>query len=439
MRCLAVVYACPQQYPLILLSIVNLKLQTGPAPPTATNTRKPQRTQPTPESDNDDEDTSSGNGATEEDASDEEVESEVDASADESEDNEGEAKDADEVMQDAAPLGVDAVPTHSEKKRKRKDVSDDLEDRHMRKLMRDNKDKEPSSKRQRGVNGESKESGVKGLAGSADEDSDDDARPVHESLAKDAQPADIEKANRTVFLANVSTDAVSSKEAVKTLRAHLSSILDETANPKERIESIRFRSLAFSSLALPKRAAYITGSLMDATTKSCNAYVVYSTPTAARKAISGLNGTKVLERHLRVDSVAHPGKVDHRRCVFVGNLGFVDDETVLNTDKEGKTSSKKRYKVPSDIEEGLWRVFGEKAGKVENVRVIRDPKTRVGKGFAYVQFYVSFGSYHFTTLRTLLLSTWYTNDESPQNHVGHQPRRGSSLARRQKVSPHAPA
>ncbi|CAI4216706.1 unnamed protein product [Parascedosporium putredinis] len=338
---------------------------TGPAPPIAANTRKPKRTQPTPESNNDDEDTSSGNGATDEDAGDEEVESELDASADESEDNEGEVKDADEVMQDAAPLGVDAVPTHSEKKRKRKDITDDLEDRHMRKLMRDNKDKEPSSKRQRGVDGESKESGVKGLAGSAEEDSDDDARPVHESLAKDAQPADIEKANRTVFLANVSTEAVSSKEAVKTLRAHLSSILDETASPKERIESIRFRSLAFSSLALPKRAAYITGSLMDATTKSCNAYVVYSTPTAARKAISGLNGTKVLERHLRVDSVAHPGKVDHRRCVFVGNLGFVDDETVLNTDKEGKTSSKKRYKIPSDIEEGFGAFSGRRPARLK--------------------------------------------------------------------------
>jgi nucleolar protein 12 len=40
------------------------------------------------------------------------------------------------------------------------------------------------------------------------------------------------------------------------------------------------------------------------------------------------------------------------------------------------------------VEEGLWRTFGQQ-GKVENVRVVRDPKTRVGKGFAYVQFYVS--------------------------------------------------
>ncbi len=145
--------------------------------------------------------------------------------------------------------------------------------------------------------------------------------------------------------------------------------------------------------SMPKRAAYITKSLMDATAKSTHAYVVYSTAAAARLAASKLNGSVVLDRHLRADSVAHPSAVDHRRCVFVGNLGFVDDETVLNTkiDEDGKeqTDSRKRTKAPMDIEEGLWRTFGKQAGKVESVRVVRDEVTRVGKGIAYVQFYVS--------------------------------------------------
>jgi nucleolar protein 12 len=131
---------------------------------------------------------------------------------------------------------------------------------------------------------------------------------------------------------------------------------------------------------------------MDATTRSTNAYVVYSDPACVRAAVKQLNGTTVLDRHIRVDSVAHPAMVAHRRCVFVGNLGFVDDETVLNTkvSSDGKqtTEKKKRTKAPMDVEEGLWRVFGEKAGKVESVRVVRDAATRVGKGFAYVQFYV---------------------------------------------------
>jgi len=73
--------------------------------------------------------------------------------------------------------------------------------------------------------------------------------------------------------------------------------------------------------------------------------------------------------------------VDHRRCVFVGNLGFVDDES--NADAEA--GEKKKNRPPSDVEEGLWVQFN-KAGKVESVRVPRDSKTRVGKGFAYVQF-----------------------------------------------------
>jgi nucleolar protein 12 len=154
--------------------------------------------------------------------------------------------------------------------------------------------------------------------------------------------------------------------------------------PPHKVESLRFRSTAYAT-ALPKKAAFAKKDLMAATTKSTNAYVVYSTAYAAREAAKRLNGTVVLDRHLRVDEVAHPAKTDHRRCVFVGNLGFVDDESLLD---QGGENERKRSKIPSDIEEGLWRQFS-KAGVVESVRVVRDEKTRVGKGFAYVQFEVS--------------------------------------------------
>jgi nucleolar protein 12 len=134
---------------------------------------------------------------------------------------------------------------------------------------------------------------------------------------------------------------------------------------------------------------------MEATTKSTNAYVVYSTAFAAREAAKKLNGTMVLDRHLRVDGVAHPAKTDHRRCVFVGNLGFVDDESMMD---QGGENERKRSKIPSDVEEGLWRQFS-KAGTVESVRVVRDEKTRVGKGFAYVQFLVGLNRF-FTIIIT---------------------------------------
>jgi RNA recognition motif-containing protein len=229
--------------------------------------------------------------------------------------------------------------------------------------------------------------------GESGDESDSSAVPVHESLSKKPATAaakndEVEKANRTVFLSNVAISASTDKAAKKELLAHLASALPEG----DKVETIRFRSLAFSTGALPKRAAYITAATMESTTKSANAYVVYSSAAAARAACAALNGTIILDRHLRVDSVAHPSATDHRRCVFVGNLGFVDDETVVNTNAAGETTTRKRTKIPSDTEEGLWRTFTKNAGKVENVRVVRDPKTRVGKGFAYVQFYVSLAS-----------------------------------------------
>ncbi|OAA42631.1 nucleolar protein 12 [Metarhizium rileyi] len=306
----------------------------------------------------DEEDKSSNNEGQEEEEDEEQVEGKADVSMVEVGDHE-------------AGIHKDDDQPRRERKRKRKDDNEDLEAKYMADLTEGDEEK-PSGKRQK--------------AKTNDDADKDDAVPVHESLAQDSTNSDLEKASRTVFLANVSTEAISSKAAKKTLITHLSSVLDLNDTPVQKFESIRFRSVAFSTGSMPKRAAYITKSLMGTTTKSANAYAVFSTPAAARLVASKLNGTEVLGRHIRVDSVAHPSPTDHRRCVFVGNLGFVDDETIVSTNDEGKNIDKKRTRVPSDIEEGLWRTFG-KTGKVENVRVVRDSKTRVGKGFAYVQFY----------------------------------------------------
>lgn len=216
--------------------------------------------------------------------------------------------------------------------------------------------------------------------------------PMHETLEPD-NDSDLVKAQRTVFIGNVSAEAITSKTAKKTLMRHLESFFEDIADaekgqPAHSVESLRFRSTAYAS-AIPKKAAFAKKEIMVETTKSTNAYAVYSSNTLAREAAKRLNGTVVLDRHIRVDEVAHPAKTEPRRCVFVGNLGFVDDES--NIDKanaeEGK-GTRKGNKTPSDVEEGLWRTFST-CGKVESVRVPRDPQTRVGKGFAYVQFTVS--------------------------------------------------
>lgn len=296
-----------------------------------------------------------------------------------------------------------------ERRRKRKASEEDIEDRYMQQLVKEGEREEEERqterrlKRQRVGESEEEDDQDEQLEAPSENENTSSADegeesvwaapsdlPVHESLAPSKDAVELEKASRTVFLANVSSLAISSKSAKKSLLAHVSSFFAEIpqaaeGKPAHKVDSIRFRSTAYAGTSLPKKAAFVKKELMPATTKSTNAYVVYSNAFAAREAVKRLNGTMVLDRHLRVDGVAHPGKVDHRRCVFVGNLGFVDDESMLD---QGGENERKRSKIPSDVEEGLWRQFG-KAGKVESVRVIRDEKTRVGKGFAYVQFEVS--------------------------------------------------
>jgi nucleolar protein 12 len=347
-----------------------------------------------------------------------------------------------QVTDGAAIHAVNALRSsqrpNEDRKRKRRGDDDDLEAKYLAKLNKneENEDEEDSvTKRQKTEDAASATSSDNSTtdAGGSETSSDDDAIPVHESLAQDTikgqntndnlnEHDELEKAAGTVFLSNVSTEAISSKSAKKILLDHLSSVLESTATPPQKLISIRFRSVPFSTNALPKRAAYIRHAVMDATTKSANAYAVYSSAAAARTAASKLNGTEVLGRHIRVDSVTHPSPVDHRRCIFVGNLGFVDDEMVLNTNSEGETTQRKRRKMPADAEEGLWRTFGT-VGRVESVRVVRDSKTRVGKGFAYVQFYVS----RYAPMNMYLINPG----------LGRERRRGSSPSGREVFHPNA--
>ncbi|KAL4927889.1 rRNA-processing protein NOP12 [Aspergillus undulatus] len=318
-------------------------------------------------------------------------------SASEDEHMEGASQSPDDTAEDAAP----AVSEPPNRKRKRA-VTDDLEDSYMRRLEKEEQ-KEQKKRRAEPVSAQEDDSEDKASDASESEESESDEEedmeiPKHEALAAETGGDDddeLVKSSRTVFLGNVSTKAITSKSAKKELMKHLSSFL--TALPEStgphKIDSIRFRSTAFSSGGkIPKRAAFAKQEIHDDTTPSTNAYVIYSTSQAAKKAPAALNGTTVLDRHLRVDNVAHPSKVDHKRCIFVGNLDFIDNETGTEDGEK-----KKKNRPPADVEEGLWRTFnahtkGSKSGpagrgNVESVRVVRDRSTRVGKGFAYVQFY----------------------------------------------------
>ena len=315
-----------------------------------------------------------------------------------------------EVEDSSSSSGSEAEveePKERPRKRRKVDQDEDLEGRYLDKLMREEehelkqKKREPVADDELRVDADDDEendsdlnSGLEDLSDSDTEKirkkkvakdiakDEDDALPKHESLSSSKHDVEASKLSRTVFLGNVSISVIKSKSAKKTLILHLRSGIDEKHH--EKIESIRFRSTAFVSDAGPKRAAYAKKELMEETMKSTNAYVVGSSDAVARKLASRLNGTIVLDRHLRVDSLAQPLRVDHRRCVFVGNLSFTDEAPATDEAQESE-NKRKRAKEPADVEEGLWRSFG-KAGKVENVRVVRDKETRISKGFAYVQF-----------------------------------------------------
>lgn len=346
---------------------------------------------------------------------------EIDPDADLSEGDEvldDEAEPDDAATDAEGAIIVEPTPptsTTEKRKRKRTDADDDLEDVYLRKLeTEDAKDAEKAAAERASKRLKPAVAELTGAVPDEDGDADDDdvvvdvdsgsdieepkgaevdddapSPPPRHETQQSAEDA-ASKANRTVFLGNVSTTAITSKPARKSLLAHLKSFFPKLDKAKAtdappKLESLRFRSTAFNT-ALPKKAAFAKKELMATTTTSTNAYAVYSSPAVAREAARRLNATVVLERHLRVDEVAHPAKIDHKRCVFIGNLHFVSDESAIQAaNAEDGREHRKPGKEPADVEEGLWRAMG-RHGKVESVRVIRDSATRVGKGIAYVQF-----------------------------------------------------
>ncbi|ORX74526.1 hypothetical protein DL89DRAFT_290061 [Linderina pennispora] len=163
-------------------------------------------------------------------------------------------------------------------------------------------------------------------------------------------PRDAEVVGRTAFFGNVTVAAITDKKVYNELR----SLCEQFG----KIKSVRFRSISFSDM-LPRKLAFIQGKF-HSERQVCNAYVEFVETAAAEKCI-GLNGNIFHDHHLRVDLAGNEKSHDMKRSVFIGNLDFEAEE------------------------EDLWRHFGT-CGSVENVRVVRDATTNLGKGFAYVQF-----------------------------------------------------
>ncbi|CAI4737800.1 BAH_G0047980.mRNA.1.CDS.1 [Saccharomyces cerevisiae] len=242
------------------------------------------------------------------------------------------------------------------KKSKRNDEDEDLEARYYAKLLNEEAEAE-----------DDKPTVTK---------TDETSVPLTSAAKKvDFKEDELEKAERTVFIGNILSTVITSKKVYKEFKKLFGTNpiaeTEESGNEKEEesskksdnnefaIESIRFRSISFDE-ALPRKVAFVQQKFHKSR-DTINAYIVYKNKSAVRKICSNLNAVVFQDHHLRVDSVAHPAPHDKKRSIFVGNLDF------------------------EEIEESLWKHF-EPCGDIEYVRIIRDPKTNMGKGFAYVQF-----------------------------------------------------
>ncbi|KAJ3295299.1 Nucleolar protein 12 [Rhizoclosmatium sp. JEL0117] len=181
---------------------------------------------------------------------------------------------------------------------------------------------------------------------SEDDDDEVDADGKKKKAKKTPSKEEIEKNKRSVFVGNLPV-AATQKAVSKKLLA-----LFKQHGP---VESIRFRSIAFLN-NVPRKVSYLAKEFHP-DRDTLNAYIVYKTKEAAAKALD-LNGHVFEGKHLRVDKAIKSDVNDFKKSVFLGNLAF------------------------DIVEESVWQFFKD----CENVRIVRDKKTNLGKGFGYVQF-----------------------------------------------------
>ena len=161
--------------------------------------------------------------------------------------------------------------------------------------------------------------------------------------------ADAEKNERTIFLGNL-PPTCSKKQLMKLFCQY------------GKIESVRFRCARIDAL-LPKRVAAKKGwNVTEATAAQDEvvAYIVFASEDSVAKSLDA-NGILIDGRHIRVDGASGSTQHKHSHSIFVGNLPF----TITS--------------------EQLREAF-QQNGDIDGVRVVRDQKTGIGKGFGFVLF-----------------------------------------------------
>ncbi|CAH0514080.1 unnamed protein product [Peronospora belbahrii] len=168
-----------------------------------------------------------------------------------------------------------------------------------------------------------------------------------------------EKDRRTVFVGNVSLDATQ-----KDIKNHFAVC--------GKVENVRFRHLPIAGCAIDQAGnqklmmkVCANKKILTTAKDNCNAYVTFVEEKSVDAALK-LNGTTLVHKKIRVNRSQLV--IDARRSIFLGNVPFkcTDDQMVQFFAKR------------------LWTE--EEPEPIENVRLIRDRESGLGKGFGYVLF-----------------------------------------------------
>ncbi|XP_075677354.1 uncharacterized protein LOC142645293 [Dermatophagoides pteronyssinus] len=174
-----------------------------------------------------------------------------------------------------------------------------------------------------------------------------DNQTIPESNDDDnSEKQDSEKQMRTLFIGNLPANFP---------MKNLKKILEQYG----KVISIRIRCVAPAKITLSKKVAFLSNQI-NSNKKTVNAYVVFKQSESVQKALE-LNGTKFEEHTIQVDSLENDRHYDHSKSLFLGNLSFKTTEDEL-------------------------REFFNECGEIKSVRIVRDSKTGIGKGFGYVNF-----------------------------------------------------
>lgn len=171
----------------------------------------------------------------------------------------------------------------------------------------------------------------------------DDTKQVEKKVKRIPDPEELQ---RTIYVGNVPIN--SKKKQIKSVFKKYGPI-----------ETLRFRGIPVADPKIPKKVAAITKEFHP-DRKSIFCYIRFIKPEDAQQAVQE-NGNIFKEHHLCVRYCGSSTKNDECKAIFIGNLNFRAEE------------------------EQLWKLF-EPCGPIDSVRIVRDSRTGMGKGFGYVNF-----------------------------------------------------